>query len=527
MEWVTMVTTAPRPGRPLLGRCLTSLDLAGFRPPVIFAEPGSPIPLGCVVRQAADRLGPWRNWLFGLQQILREKPRADAVMTVQDDVEFCRGARPIAERCLWPSDDCGLVQLCTSAAYAAYPGPLDRLAMHDAHQLRGAWACVFPRHVAQVLVATGLTRGWRGTAWPDQAAPDAHKECIDLFIGETLVRMRRSVWIVRPSLARHDAEFSAIDAGDHGASDLGARRTLDYAGNQGVGEPGKAFKSVATRPLLRNGHLLVVIPFAGVRLDAMQETLESLRMNCSQPMHLVLIDNGSPRAFAARVIEQAEGIDSGLHYRRFRRNRGFTAAVNRALAYVLSNPTFEMCGWNVLLLNSDCSVAPGCIDWLADTLAAHPDAAAVGPLTIDQGRQSMLRPERFIQAGLSAPPSPYRGSQQWERFFAECEPREETLLSFFCVLIRREALRRVGLLDPEYADGLCADDDWCDRARRQGWKLYTQPAAFAAHEHGATFEALGLDRAAMQWEANQRRKAEKRMPQPPSPPGFIEPIYPL
>ena len=64
MSWFIGITTAPRPGTPLLASTLDSLLLAGWDTPVIFAEPNSNLDdvRGEVV-QNAERLWPWHNFL--------------------------------------------------------------------------------------------------------------------------------------------------------------------------------------------------------------------------------------------------------------------------------------------------------------------------------------------------------------------------------------------------------------------------------------------------------------------------------
>jgi hypothetical protein len=44
MNMSVAITTAPRPGPWLLGRCLLSLKAAGFTDRIVFAEPESVIP---------------------------------------------------------------------------------------------------------------------------------------------------------------------------------------------------------------------------------------------------------------------------------------------------------------------------------------------------------------------------------------------------------------------------------------------------------------------------------------------------
>jgi GT2 family glycosyltransferase len=56
-------------------------------------------------------------------------------------------------------------------------------------------------------------------------------------------------------------------------------------------------------------------------------------------------------------------------------------------------------------------------------------------------------------------------------------------LSGACLLVRREVIEQVGLLDEGYYM-YCEDTDYCTRVRRAGWQLYYVPTARMTHFHG-------------------------------------------
>ncbi len=70
-------------------------------------------------------------------------------------------------------------------------------------------------------------------------------------------------------------------------------------------------------------------------------------------------------------------------------------------------------------------------------------------------------------------------------------------IGFACVLIRRQVIEQVGLLDAGYY--LYFDDnDYCCRVRQAGWKILYWPAArivhFLGETTGVTAEATALNR---------------------------------
>ena len=65
------------------------------------------------------------------------------------------------------------------------------------------------------------------------------------------------------------------------------------------------------------------------------------------------------------------------------------------------------------------------------------------------------------------------------------EPFEPGWVGFACVLIRREVVDSVGLLDDDFFMYF-EDLDYCVRATRAGWKILYWPAARIVHIHGAS-----------------------------------------
>jgi GT2 family glycosyltransferase len=168
-------------------------------------------------------------------------------------------------------------------------------------------------------------------------------------------------------------------------------------------------------------------------------------------------------------------------------NEGFTPAVNRGLRAA----GYRHC----LVLNNDCFIGPNCVEWLWWTLTHESRCAAAGPLTCDHGAQSLVPPERSRNVGArpeirevwNDPVAAARLLDQRHRSTAA------PMVAFFCTLLHRDALRQVGLLDDRFPTGLAADDEWCHRVRRAGWRCLVVLNAWAAHLQSQTFHRLGLD----------------------------------
>lgn len=158
-------------------------------------------------------------------------------------------------------------------------------------------------------------------------------------------------------------------------------------------------------------------------------------------------------------------------------NLGYAAANNQALRRSAAR--------YVLILNSDVEVYEGALAALLDFMDGRPEAGMAGA--------KLILPDGSVQDTWS-------GGFTLGEFVAQQlllgrlgrrpptatdEPVEVLHLHGACLMVRREALLRVGPLDEAYWM-YCEDSDWGLRFRRLGWKLYYIAAARMLHHHGAS-----------------------------------------
>ncbi len=238
----------------------------------------------------------------------------------------------------------------------------------------------------------------------------------------------------------------------------------------------------------------VVIPACGGE-DVTARCLAHLGDYCGVPFHVIYVDNGSPVTALDVVAQAAEAAGASIRIIRNLENRGFTYAVNQGIA-----ASGEA---NVLILNNDCFIGPGCVENLARELRLDDRVAAAGPLTGDEGQQSLRNEDRRrllqwpddLESELE---DPVRVSfRLGQHLRASAEP----VLSFFCALLSHEALARCGGLDSRFSSGLAADDEWCFRVRNRGYEVRLVLNAYAAHLHKSSFKRLEIDRDSLQREA--------------------------
>ena len=171
-------------------------------------------------------------------------------------------------------------------------------------------------------------------------------------------------------------------------------------------------------------------------------------------------------------------------------NLGYTGGNNRGIS--------ASQGRYILLLNPDTEVVGDALPTMVSYMDAHPDVGALGP--------QLLNPDGSIQSSRRRFPTLSTAFvestviQQWwpdnrilRRYYVQDRPddaiSEVDWVTGACILLRREAVERVGLLDDKffmYSEEL----DWCRRARDAGWKVVYLPMAQVIHHEGKSSEQV-------------------------------------
>ncbi|WP_322797996.1 glycosyltransferase family 2 protein [Thermoflexus sp.] len=190
---------------------------------------------------------------------------------------------------------------------------------------------------------------------------------------------------------------------------------------------------------------------------------------------VIVVDNGSTDGTAEAIA----GRFPGAELIRSERNRGFAAGMNLGLRRAR--------GEVIVLMNADVEASADTLAAAAEALQARPDVGALSPLL----RMPDGRPQPFAFGGDPSPIYLLRrglrallGRGPLHRWEVE-EPIEVDWVSGACMLVRREVIERVGLLDEGFFLYF-EDNDWCRRMRRAGWRIVYDPRFQVVHWGGAS-----------------------------------------
>jgi GT2 family glycosyltransferase len=142
----------------------------------------------------------------------------------------------------------------------------------------------------------------------------------------------------------------------------------------------------------------------------------------------------------------------------------------------------------VLLVNSDAIVPPDCVGLMEECLDRSPRTGIVGPML-----RSRSTPEMIASMGMTYDNSTgrMRHRQAGDRLPAARHAPTEAIdgVSGCVMLIRREVLDAIGLLDEQYFFSF-EDLDFCLRARQAGFDTIIAGQATAYHEGS---QSIGAD----------------------------------
>ena len=268
------------------------------------------------------------------------------------------------------------------------------------------------------------------------------------------------------------------------AAKPGTNPLLDYLRRCAAGEkvrPGIDLKRflpevVRREPAPGAGTVDLIVPiYRG--LHQVRACLESVWSAPSgRPYELTLVDDCSPEPELARYVREVAAA-RGIALLENPRNLGFAGSVNRAMAL---HPDRD-----VVLLNSDTEVANDWIGRMVATAYADPAIGTVTPFSNNGEICSYPRPcrENPLPADCTL--------QELDRIFREVNAGRRVDLPTavgFCMYIRRDCLRDVGLFDADaFGQGYGEENDFCMRAARRGWRHVLAADVFIHHAGGGSF----------------------------------------
>lgn len=222
----------------------------------------------------------------------------------------------------------------------------------------------------------------------------------------------------------------------------------------------------------------------------LRECIHSIQTHTHLPHEIILVDNGSTDNSVPFCLKKK------IRVVRLPKKTGFPVACNTGMKIAS--------GESILLLNNDTLVTKGWLERMLSCLNHDPRTGIVGPMSnYANGAQQISEPFtnlEEIEAKMKGP-----DPVKW---------KEVNRIVGLCMLIKREVVEKIGLLDERFSPGHYEDDDYCYRALLAGFKLKIAGDAFVFHHGSASFKKYGEKYIHQLLERNRRLFIEKWMVDP-------------
>lgn len=211
------------------------------------------------------------------------------------------------------------------------------------------------------------------------------------------------------------------------------------------------------------------------RRELLLRTIASVQAQTRAPDEILVIDNGSTDdSIAAVRTEHGERVRVLALGENFGSSGGFHHGVAASLAAGATQ---------VLILDSDVTLAADCVARLSAALTRDPQAGVVGPKVYHWDSASVLQELGgwidWTTADLRR--SHWRHDEAVGGVITRDQPVD--YVPACCLLATRDAIAAAGNFDPGWF--LYWDDvDWCDRVRAAGWGVQVIAAARVQHFGG-------------------------------------------
>lgn len=228
-------------------------------------------------------------------------------------------------------------------------------------------------------------------------------------------------------------------------------------------------------PLAQRTPKISVIVVTYNNIELTRACLASLEI--SSPLDLlevIVVDNGSKDGTPDMLQEWLQnGFGRKLILNN--ENRGFAAANNQGL--------LQSSGAFLCLLNNDTYVTPGWASTLKKFLQQNPDVGLAGPVTNNIGNEARIDIKYTDMTEMSRRSYEYTTSHIGQT-------QDIRVAAFFCVMMPRSTLDKVGLLDEGYGLGFFEDDDYCMRVTKAKLRIVCCDDVFVHHHLSASFDKL-------------------------------------
>jgi GT2 family glycosyltransferase len=225
--------------------------------------------------------------------------------------------------------------------------------------------------------------------------------------------------------------------------------------------------------------------------DLLRQCIKSIYENTKDvTFEIIVVDNASNDGSVEMLKKEFPNVKIIAN----KENLFFTRAHNQALR--ISN------GRYLMILNSDTIILDSTFDKLVKFMDDNPQCGVCGPKLLNPDmslQRSSDRLPTFLYALFEVlllntiwknnPVKKHRIYAEWDRNTT----KEVDSVGGSCMVVRKEVVERVGLLDQNFL-AYWEEIDWCKRILEAGYKIYYVTEAQIVHYDSASWNRLGKEK---------------------------------
>ena len=229
---------------------------------------------------------------------------------------------------------------------------------------------------------------------------------------------------------------------------------------------------------MTNNKITIIVPIYA-DWPSIQDCIAALKKYSGTVVAKIMLVNdcGPEVDLIEKNIKQSIKDDDRFEYFRNAKNLGFVSNCNNAV-YRLDKTDND-----VMLLNCDTKVTDGFAEELMSVLQSSKKIGAVSPRS-NNATICTLPLSAIKQKGID-PKKSYELFQKYKAKF----PRYNQVPTAhgFCILIRRELIKKYGLFDPAFGQGYGEEVDFCQRIIERGWISVLSNRSYVFHLEAKSF----------------------------------------
>lgn len=214
------------------------------------------------------------------------------------------------------------------------------------------------------------------------------------------------------------------------------------------------------------------------QLTDTKKTLESLFNTTKCDYELIFVDNGSKDG-TIKFLEKLKEEKGNIKIIKNDINLGFAKANNQGIKIAK--------GEYVLLLNNDVILSRNWLEKLVICMESDKNIGVVGPLTNHAVGQQVIN-YTFSKKNNDV----LKFAEIINMKYSGVYEHTHRIIGF-CMLIKREVIDQVGLLDERFGPGGFEDYDYCLRVNQHGYKIMIAKDVFVYHFGGRGYSKNDLD----------------------------------